>query len=236
MSRTAVVAGVGPGLGESLVRKFAAEGCRVGFLARTESYLADLEAELEAEGHDVLGVACDVGDPVEIAEAFSAVREAFGTVDVLVNHASGGGFAGLFDLERSEFRRAWETGALGGFCCTRAVAPEMVEAGGGTVIFTGATSSIRGREGAVGFSSAKFAVRGLAQSLARELGPEGVRVAHVVIDGQIRPPEGVDGDADAYLDPDRIAETYWHLAETEATDTMPFEVHVTNGTQPIEFV
>lgn len=259
MSRTAVVAGVGPGLGESLVRKFAAEGCAVAFLARSVDYLDSLESDLQAEGHDALGIEADVGDREDVADAFAAVRSAFGDVDVLVCHASGGGWNGLAETTPDSFEDAWRTAAYGGFLCAKEVAPAMRENGsgdgdgsgdetddgsgdetgdsGGTIIFTGATSAIRGRAGSLGFSSAKFAVRGMAQSLAQELGSDGVHVAHVVVDGQILPPDGPAADRreETYLDPDELAETYWRLVE-QPTDTMSFEVHATNGNGEIEFV
>jgi NAD(P)-dependent dehydrogenase (short-subunit alcohol dehydrogenase family) len=106
----------------------------------------------------------------------------------------------------------------------------------GTVVFTGATTSVRGKEGALGFSAAKFAIRGMAQSLARELGPEGIHVAHVVLDGSIRPPDVVPADPPTRLDPDAIAGQYWDLVAADPA-TMPFEVHLTNGPGgAVEFV
>jgi NAD(P)-dependent dehydrogenase (short-subunit alcohol dehydrogenase family) len=104
------------------------------------------------------------------------------------------------------------------------------------MLFTGATTSVRGKEGAVGFSAAKFGVRGLAQSLARELGPEGVHVAHVVLDGTIHPPGTAPADPPTSLDPDAIAATYWDVVTADRS-TMPFEIHLTNGPSgAIEFV
>lgn len=225
MPRTAVVAGVGPGLGESMVRKFVAEGCRVGMFARSTEYLAELEDELEAEGHDVLAVPTDVTDRDAVREGFSTVREAFGPVDVLVNHAGGGGWRGLADGSAEEFEAAWRVCALGGFHCSKEVLGDMLDDesrdstvpddGGGTILFTGATSAVRGRGGAVGFSAAKFAVRGMAESMARELGPRGIHVCHVVIDGGILPPNREVDEPEEYLDPDAIAESYWHLVEQD---------------------
>jgi NAD(P)-dependent dehydrogenase (short-subunit alcohol dehydrogenase family) len=212
MPRTAVIAGVGPGLGAALARKFAAEGCRVALLARSEDYLADLAAEL---GDRALAVPTDLTDPEQVTSAFETIRAELGPVDVLVNHASGSAWKGLQDLSVEEFERAWAVAARGGFCCSKAVVSDMLAGDGGTIIFTGATSSVRGRDGALGFSSAKFAVRGMAESMARELGPEGVHVAHVVLDGGIRPPDREVENPEAYLDPDAIAESYWHLVEQE---------------------
>ena len=229
MSRTAVIAGAGPGLGESLARKFADEGCEVGLFARSGEYVADLADDLPA---DAVGVEADVSDPDDVKAGFDRVREELGSVDLLVNHASGGSWKGLRDVSPEEFERAWRVNGYGAFLCSKeAVSDMLVEEGekdgggdddgeaGGTIIFTGATSAIRGRGGALGFSSAKFAARGMAGSMARELGPEGIHVAHVVIDGQILTPNARERqpnrDEEEFLDPDEIAESYWHLVEQD---------------------
>ncbi len=211
MTRTAVIAGVGPGLGESIARTFHEEGCRVGLFARSEAYLEELSAEL---GENALAVPTDITDPAEVETGFEAVRSAFGSVDVLVNHASGGAWQGIREISPDAFEETWRVSAYGGLLCSQAAVPDMLESDGGTVIFTGATSAVRGRGGAVGFSAAKFAVRGMAESMARELGPEGIHVAHVVIDGQILPRGGAgttERDDGEFLDPDAIADSYWHL-------------------------
>ncbi len=210
MARTAVIAGVGPGLGASLAERFDEEGCAVGLFSRS-----DHAAELAGELDEAVGLSVDVGDAEDVARGFERVREALGPVDVLVNHASGGGWNGLAGTDAAEFERAWRTAAHGGFLCTKAALPDLRD--GGTVIFTGATSAVRGNGDAVAFAASKFAVRGLAGSLARDLGPEGVHVAHVVVDGGILPPDGPRAGADEgeYLDPDAIAESYWHLVEQD---------------------
>ena len=222
MGLTAVVAGVGPGLGESLARKFAGEGCEVGLLARSDEYLGELAAELHTETPgDAVAVPTDVTDESQVESAFERVREEFGPVDILVNHAGGGGWSGLRESSAEEFEDAWRTCAYGAFLCSKQAVPDMVDGDGGAVIFTGATSAVRGRGDAVGFSSGKFAARGLAESMARELGPEGVHVAHVVVDGQILTPDaresGDDRPEDSYLDPDAVAESYWDLIEQDRT-------------------
>ena len=216
MARTAVIAGVGPGLGESIARKFVDEGCQVGLFARSEDYLADLAAEL---GDDALAVPTDITDPEAVESGFKNVRESFGPVDVLVNHASGGSWNGLQAISPEEFEQAWRVSSYGALCCSQAAVDDMLDGGGGTIIFTGATSAVRGRDGALGFSAAKFSNRGMAESMARELGPEGIHVAHVVIDGQIRTPQvetqSPDRDAEEFLDPDAVADTYWQLVEQD---------------------
>jgi NAD(P)-dependent dehydrogenase (short-subunit alcohol dehydrogenase family) len=216
MTTTAVIAGVGPGLGASLAHRFADEGCQVALFARTESTIADLAADIRADGGEALAVPTDLADPAQIREGFATVRDEFGAVDVLVNHASAASWDGLTEADPEDFQRALDVGPTAALHCSQEAVADMRETGGGTVIFTGATTSVRGREGAVGFSAAKFACRGMAESMARELGPEGIHVAHVVLDGQILPESGPgDRDTEAFLDPDAIAESYWHLIEQD---------------------
>ena len=239
MTRTAVIAGVGPGLGESLARKFAAEGCRVALFARSADYLEDLAADLPDPGEG-LAVPTDLTAVEQIRDGFETVREAFGPVDVLVNHASAASWTGLMDTSVEEFEESWAVNGRGAFACSQEAVGDMLETGGGTVVFTGATSSVRSLGGAIGFTAAKFAARGMAMDIAQEFGPEGVHVAHVVIDGQIDSPgvrgRSPDRDGDTFLDPDEMAETYWHLVERDDVSTQPFEVHITNGPRNSEFI
>jgi len=218
MSRTAVVAGVGPGLGESLARTFAAEGCQVALLARSADYIDDLADDLPDPGTG-LAVQTDLAEPDQVRDAFERTRTEFGDVDILINHASAGSWSGLLDASVEDVDRAWAVNGRGAFVASQEAAKDMVDGDGGTIIFTGATSALRGRDGALGFSAAKFAARGMAESMARELGPEGVHVAHVVIDGQIRTPGAAESNpdrgAETFLDPDEVAENYWHLVEQD---------------------
>jgi len=215
MTHTAVIAGVGPGLGASLARRFVAEGCSVGLFARSDAFIDELAAELDDGPGEALAVPTDVTDEDAVAAGFERVREAFGPVDVLVNNASGAAWNGLLECTTEEFRGAFEVGGVGAFLCAREAVSDMVDGDGGTVIFTGATSALRGRGGAVAFSAAKFAARGMAESMAREFGSEGVHAAHVVVDGQIGNPRTLsrypDRDPETFLDPDAIAESYWDL-------------------------
>jgi NAD(P)-dependent dehydrogenase (short-subunit alcohol dehydrogenase family) len=214
MTRTAVIAGVGPGLGASIARKFVAEGCAVALFARSSEFIDDLADELNEEG-EALAVQTDITDAEQVAAGFEEVRETFGPVDVLVNHASGGAWKRLMDLSDGEFEQALAVGTHGGFHCSQEAVADMLDNDGGTVVFTGATSSVRGNEGALAFSAGKFAVRGMAESMARDLGPKGIHVSHVVIDGGIRPPDRDVENPEEYLDPDAIAESYWHLVEQD---------------------
>jgi NAD(P)-dependent dehydrogenase (short-subunit alcohol dehydrogenase family) len=239
MARTAVIAGVGPGLGESLARRFAREGCQVALFARTADFIEALADDLPGPGEG-LAVQGDLTDVEQVREGFEAVRAAFGPVDVLVNHASAASWTGLLDTTVEEFENAWAVNGRGAFVCSQEAVTDMRDSGGGTIIFTGATSSVRSRGGAIGFTAAKFAARGMAMDIAQEFGPEGVHVAHVVIDGQIDSPgvreRSPDRAEETFLDPDELADTYWHLVEQDSVGTQPFEVHVTNGPQQTEFL
>ena len=239
MTRTAVIAGVGPGLGESLARKFATEGCRVALFARSQDYIDELAQDLPGPGEG-LAVQTDLTDTEQIRDGFEAVREEFGPVDVLVNHASAASWKGLMDVSVEEFEQAWAVNGRGAFVCSQEAVGDMLETGGGTVIFTGATSAVRSLGGTIGFTAAKFAARGMAMDMAQEFGPDGVHVAHVVIDGQIDSPrareQSPERDGETFLDPDEMAETYWHLVEQDDVSTQPFEVHVTNGPRNSEFI
>jgi NAD(P)-dependent dehydrogenase (short-subunit alcohol dehydrogenase family) len=212
----AIVAGVGPGLGVALVRKLAKEGCRVAMFARLPKFISKLAADL---GSQSLAVPTDTSDPKQVAAGFRKVRETLGPVEILIAHASGSLGGGLEKTSPEEFERSWSTAVLGAFLCAREVLPDMLKRRSGAIIFTGATSSVRGRGDAVAFSSAKFAVRGLAQSLAVELWPKGIHVAHVVIDGVIETPRvrktDKPSDKGRLLQPGAIANSYWHLIQQD---------------------
>jgi NAD(P)-dependent dehydrogenase (short-subunit alcohol dehydrogenase family) len=214
--RVAVVAGVGPGLGAALARKLVKEGCRLGMFARSPGFIGRLTAEL---GSESLAVPADVSDAKQVAAGFREVRRQLGSVEILIAHASGSVGEGLMKTTPDQFEQSWRIGVLGAFLCAREAAPDMLKRGRGAIIFTGATSSVRGRGGAVSFSSAKFAMRGLAQSLAVELWPKGIHVAHVIIDGVIDTPEvhrPYNASADEpLLQPKAIADAYWSLIQQE---------------------
>jgi len=214
--RVAIVAGVGPGLGASLVKKLAQEGCRVGMFARSPSFIGKLAAEL---GPELLAVPTDISDAKQVAAGFRKVRDKLGPVEILIAHASGSLGGHLEKTSPEEFERSWRTAVFGAFLCAREALPDMLKRHVGAIIFTGATSSVRGRGGAVAFSSAKFAVRGLAQSLAVELWPKGIHVAHVIIDGVIDTRKVrktyKPSAKDPLLQPDAIADAYWHLIQQD---------------------
>jgi NAD(P)-dependent dehydrogenase (short-subunit alcohol dehydrogenase family) len=214
-----VIAGVGPGLGASLGRKLAKEGCRLVLLARSPDFLEALSKELRRHGTEILTIPTDVGDPDQVAAAFKRVRDRFGSVDLLINNASAAGPFGrpFVEIAPESFARGWRVGVLGSFLCSQAVVPDMLDKNAGCILFTGATSSVRG--GAITFSSAKFAVRGLAQAMARELWPQGIHVAHIIVDGVIRESEvelgAEEQSAEPVMNPAAIAEAYWGLVKQD---------------------
>jgi NAD(P)-dependent dehydrogenase (short-subunit alcohol dehydrogenase family) len=213
----AVVAGVGPGLGASLARRFAKEGCRVALLARSSGFVERLTDELRDQGTRALAVPTDISQADQVAAAFRIVREQLGSVDLLINNASASGPFGqpFTEITADGFTQGWRVGVLGAFLCSQAVVPDMLKKGAGCILFTGATSSVRGA--AITFSSAKFALRGLAQGLARELWPKGIHVAHIIVDGVIRETElGAENQeqtAEPLMNPAAIAEAYWDLVK-----------------------
>jgi len=213
VNRIALLTGVGPGLGAALARRFSREGFSVGLVARHPNFIEELAREISASGRSAASVVADVSRPAEVVSAVARVREQLGPIDLLIHNASDSSGNGFLDTTVEQFEQSWRVAALGGFVCAQETARDMLASGGGVMLFTGATSSVRGG-GWLAFSSAKFAVRGLVQSLARELWPKGVHVAHVVVDGLIGPPQDstVSVQSEPMLDPDRMADAYWHLA------------------------
>src|SRR6266436_3200849 len=224
----AVVTGVGPGLGASLVRRFAATYA-VAMLARKAGFLKALARERRQGGATVLNLSCDVSDRRQTTEAFRAIRKDLGEPDVLLYNAGSGTFGTITEITPEQYEADWRVNALGAFVAAKEVAPGMIARGRGVMLFTGATAGIKAGPRSVSFGPAKFAMRGLAQSLARDLGPKGIHVAWVNVDGSIDIP-GARGlkasltDSD-FLKPDAIAETYWHLAHQDRSAwTMELEV------------
>ena len=149
MDKTGIISGVGPGLGASLARKFAQEGCAVGLLARSPDYIDSLARELNEGGAHALAISTDITQPNQVADCFAAIREQLGAVDILVNHAGNAAWKNFSDLTPEEFEQSWRVCALGSFLCSRHALPDMLARGSGTILFTGATSAIRGRGGGV---------------------------------------------------------------------------------------
>jgi len=224
----AVVIGVGPGLGAALVRRFATTYA-VAMLARKADYLKTLAGEIRQSGATVWASSCDVSNPAQVTEAFRGIRRELGEPEVLLYNAGSGKFGSIMEITADQYEADWRVNALGAFVAAREVAPAMIARGRGVILFTGATAGVKAGAKSVSFGPAKFAMRGLAQSLARDLGPKGIHVAWINVDGSIDIPgaRGLkpslkDGD---FLKPDAIAETYWHLTHQDPSAwTMELEV------------
>jgi len=213
-SSTAIIVGVGPGLGASLARRFAAEGMKVAIAARRPGRLEPLVAEIVRAGGTARAYACDATQESQVIDLFAAAGAELGAPGLVVFNASGRVRKSIVDIEVEEFEKAWRGACLGGFIVGREAAKAMLLQGAGTILFTGATASVKSYAGSAGFAVGKFGLRALAQSMARELGPRGIHVAHVVVDGGIHGPghaPSPDRPADHLLEPDAIAETYWQL-------------------------
>lgn len=205
--RRALVVGAGPGLGSSLARVFAREGgLAVAMAARRPDDLRSLGEEL---GAAVL--ACDATRTADVAALFEqATQHLGGAPDVVVYNASRRVRGAFIDVDAAEVAEAVNVTALGAFLVAQQAARRMVPEGQGAILFTGASAGVKGFAQSAAFAMGKFALRGLAQSLARELSPQGIHVGHVVIDGSIRAAEASPA-GDERLDPDAIARTYLHL-------------------------
>lgn len=207
--RSALIVGAGDGLSASLARAFAAAGLGVTLAARNVAKLAGLA--------DAVGAAtlpCDAAEPAQVDKLFAALDAApGGPPDIVVYNPSARVRGPLVDLDRDGVLRTLTVSAYGGFLVAQAAAKRMLPQRHGAMLFTGASASVKGYPGSAPFAMGKFALRGLAQSIARELAPQGIHVAHVVIDGAIRNPGRTEAgeNPDSMLDPDAIAGNYLHL-------------------------
>ncbi|MCB4821415.1 SDR family NAD(P)-dependent oxidoreductase [Roseicella aerolata] len=198
----ALIIGAGDGLSASLARRLAREGYEVALAARNTAKLAALAAETGAATH-----ACGAADAAQVGALFAAAGEA----EVVVYNPSYRTRGPVAELEPEEVQKSLQVCAFGAFLALREAARRMLPRGQGTILLTGASAGVKGYPQSAAFAMGKFALRGLAQSAARELHPKGVHVAHVVIDGGIRSARRPETGEDTLLDPDAIAETYWQL-------------------------
>lgn len=211
----AVIVGVGPGLGWSLTRRFAGAGMRTVVAARNADKLKNLASQAGEHSDRIHPHACDVTKHADVAALFAATATQFGEPNVVIFNAGAFEMAGILDIAPEAFERCWRVGCFGGFLVGQAAARVMVALGSGTIIFTGATASLRGGARFANLAVPKFGLRALAQSMARELGPKNVHVAHVIIDGQIDSERyhhlAEQRGPDSLLPPEAIAETYYQL-------------------------
>ncbi len=225
--KVAVVVGAGPGLGAALARRFAAGGFSVAVARRRRDDIAGLAEEVGGKAY-----ACDATDHEAVMALFDRVTKDLGTPTLVSYNAGAYSPGSVLEITAEEFERCWRIGCLGGFNVGQAAARRMVDAGGGTILFTGATASLRGGKGFANLAVGKFGLRALAQSMARELAPRGVHVAHLIIDGQIASDRPGYSEAERgenhVLKPEAIAEAAWFLhgqaksAWTHELDLRPY--------------
>jgi len=216
--KVATVIGVGPGLGAALARRFAADYA-VALVARNAEKLIELAREISTAGGTSLVVPADVSKEQEVVGAFQRIRGELGDTDVLLYNAAMRPFGTLMDTKPSTFENTWRVGTFGAFLAAQQVVPAMLQKGRGVILFTGATAGVKPFPTSAAFGAAKFAMRGLAHVMARDLGPKGIHVTWINVDGAIdmpaihdRFPQLKDEDI---LKPSAIADTYWHLAHQE---------------------
>ncbi len=216
------VVGIGPQNGASFARRFASEEYAVALLSRQTAYSSKFAAELESAS----AYACDVTDPSAVESAFAAVRADMGEIDVLVYNAGSGVWGNIEELSAHDFEQSWRINTLGAFLASKEVIPSMKEQKAGTIIFVGATASLRGKPFTTAFAPAKASQRSLAQAMARHLWPSGIHVSLIIIDGGVKSlASDVDVEAPETLNPDDIATTAYFLSQ-QPRSAWSFEVDV----------
>ncbi|MBI3373374.1 MAG: SDR family oxidoreductase [Betaproteobacteria bacterium] len=217
--KSVFVVGAGDATGGAIARRFAREGYIACVTRRNADKLAPLVERIRAEGGVAHAFGSDARKQEEVTALVAGIERDVAPIDVAVFNIGGNVRFGIAETTERVYRKVWEMGALAGFLVGREVAKVMLPRGRGTILFTGATASMRGSAGFCAFAGAKHALRALAQSMARELGPKGIHVAHVVIDGAIDTPFIAENFPERYalkardgiLSPDAIAENYWQL-------------------------
>lgn len=217
--KSVLVVGAGDATGGAIARRFAREGYVAVVTRRELASLDGLLAQIRAGGGEAVGFGSDARDEDQVVALFEKIENEVAPLEAVIFNIGANVNFPIRETTARVYRKVWEMAAFAGFLAGREAAKVMVPRGRGTIIFTGATASIRGREGFSAFSGAKFALRALAQSMARELGPQGVHVAHTIIDGAIDTewiaknfPQRYELKAqDGILNPDHIADAYWML-------------------------
>jgi NAD(P)-dependent dehydrogenase (short-subunit alcohol dehydrogenase family) len=207
-SNCALIVGAGSGLSAALARALAKEGKQIALAARSTDDLAPLAKETRARAFS-----CDASKRADVEKLFADIDGSFGAPEIVIYNPSFRTRGALIELDPADVEKALAVSAFGGFLVGQQAARRMLAEKRGTILFTGASASVKGYAQSASFAMGKFALRGLAQSMARELSPQGIHVAHVVIDGGIRSARRQESseNPDSLLDPEAIAETYLHL-------------------------
>ena len=217
--KAVIVIGAGDALGGAIARRFAREGYVAAVARRSADKLEPLVAAIAAEGGRAVAFGTDARQEDQVIALFDRVEAGIGPAEAVIFNIGANVMFPITETTARVYAKVWEMAAFAGFLTGREAARRMLPRKRGTIIFTGATASVRGREGFSAFAGAKHALRALAQSMARELGPQGIHVAHPIIDGAIDtawiaenfPAMYAKKDQDGILDPDHIAEAYWML-------------------------
>jgi NAD(P)-dependent dehydrogenase (short-subunit alcohol dehydrogenase family) len=229
-AKAALVVGAGDATGGAVARRFAREGFTACVTRRSAEKLQPLVAAIEAEGGRARAFGSDARDEAQVEQLVATIEREVGPIEVAVFNVGGNVRFPVREMTSRVYRKVWEMGAFAGFLVGREAAKVMVPRGRGTILFTGATASMRGGPGFAAFAGAKHALRALAQSMARELAPQGIHVAHLVIDAAIDTPFIRDNFPQRYalkekqgiVNPESIAEAYWRL-HCQPRDAWTFE-------------
>jgi hypothetical protein len=234
-NRVAILVGAGDAIGAAVARRFAKGGYKVCIARRDAAKSAGLLDELKAEGLEAHAFSVDARDEAEVQALFARVEETIGPIDVSLFNAGSNVAKPLLDTTEKLFFKAWELACYAGFLVGREAAKHMLTRGRGTILFTGATASVRGSKGFAAFASAKFALRAVAQSMARELGPKNIHVVHLLIDAgvdseaihqRMKAASGIDAKdipPDSLTKTSSIAEAYW-FAHQQSKDGWTHEL------------
>ncbi|RFA25539.1 short-chain dehydrogenase [Alkalilimnicola ehrlichii] len=231
MSPAVLVIGAGDATGSAIAKRFAREGYVACVARRNEAKLAPLVTAIEGEGGQARAFGCDARQEDQVVDTVQTIEQEVGPIEVVVFNIGANVYFPLLETTARVYRKVWEMAAYAGFLTGREAARVMLPRQRGTIIFTGATAGVRGRAGFSAFSGAKHALRSLAESMARELGPQGIHVAHPIVDGAIDTdfirenfPERYATKAQAgIVNPDHIADVYWQL-HTQPRDCWTFEL------------
>ncbi len=236
MSGTVLIVGAGDYIGAAIARRFAAGGFTVCMGRRGGEKLAPLVDEITASGGTAHGYTLDARDEEQVAAVFAQIESEIGPLDLVIFNVGGNVRFDIRETTARVFRKVWEMACFGGFLTGREAARYMIPRGRGAIFFTGASASLRGNAGYAAFGAGKAGLRSLAQSMARELGPEGIHVAHLVIDAGVDTAfvreriaaAGRDPDAlppDSLMRPESVADAYWHLYH-QRRDGWSFEMDI----------
>ncbi|KAL0487358.1 SDR family NAD(P)-dependent oxidoreductase [Acrasis kona] len=219
-TKIAAILGVGPGLGSSIAKKFAKEGYSVAIMSRSLSKLTPVEQEIKRNNGSVISIPTDAGSTDSVKSAYEAIRNEFGaSPSVFVYNAGAFSPGGILDTTVEQFENNFKILCTGCFIAAKQFVPDMLSQKSGSFLITGATASLRGGKGFMNLAVGKFGLRALSQSMAREFGPQGIHVAHVIVDGMIDTGSEYTRNKDKkeLLNPDALAKVYWDLHTQDPT-------------------